>query len=66
MLLSQDINGILLPVVLIFMLLLINNKRLMGRYVNGRVYNILAWTTTIAVIMLTVLLLVTSIFPGLL
>jgi NRAMP (natural resistance-associated macrophage protein)-like metal ion transporter len=66
MLLSQDVNGILLPVVLIFMLLLINNKRLMGRHVNGRVYNFLAWTTTVAIIILTILLLVTSVFPGLL
>ncbi len=66
MLLSQDINGILLPVVLIFMLLLINNKRLMGRHVNGPVYNFLAWTTAVAVITLTILLLLTSVFPGLL
>ncbi len=66
MLLSQDVNGILLPVVLIFMLALINNKRLMGKYVNGRVYNFLAWTTTVALIILTGLLVVTSIFPGLL
>jgi Mn2+/Fe2+ NRAMP family transporter len=65
MLLSQDINGILLPVVLVFMLLLINNKRLMGRYVNGPVYNFLAWATTVAIIILTLLLLVTSFFPGL-
>jgi len=66
MLLSQDINGILLPAILIFMLLLVNNKRLMGRHVNGPVYNVLAWTTAIAVIVLTVLLLITSLFPGLL
>lgn len=66
MLLSQDVNGILLPVVLIFMLALINNKRLMGKYVNGRVYNFLAWTTTVALIILTGLLVVTSVFPGLL
>lgn len=66
MLLSQDINGILLPAILIFMLLLVNNKRLMGRHVNGPVYNLLAWTTAIAVIILTVLLLITSLFPGLL
>ncbi|MDO9066758.1 MAG: divalent metal cation transporter, partial [Chloroflexota bacterium] len=65
MLLSQDVNGILLPVVLIFMLALINNKRLMGKYVNGRVYNFLAWTTTVALIILTGLLVVTSVFPGL-
>ena len=47
MLVSQDVNGILVPVVLIFMLMLINDRRLMGKYVNGRVYNVLAWATTI-------------------
>jgi NRAMP (natural resistance-associated macrophage protein)-like metal ion transporter len=66
MLLSQDVNGILLPVVLIFMLALINNRRIMGNYVNGRVYNVLAWATTIAVIVLTVMLIVSTVFPGLL
>jgi Mn2+/Fe2+ NRAMP family transporter len=66
MLVSQDVNGILVPVVLVFMLVLINNRRLMGKHVNGRVYNVLAWTTTAAIIVLTGLLIVTSIFPGLL
>lgn len=66
MLLSQDVNGILLPVILIFMLVLINKPRLMGKYVNGRVYNVLAWATTIAVILLTVLLIISTVFPGLL
>jgi Mn2+/Fe2+ NRAMP family transporter len=66
MLLSQGVNGILLPVVLIFMLALINNKRLMGKYVNGRVFNFLAWATTIALIFLTGLLVITTVYPGLL
>ena len=42
MLISQATNGILLPFVLIFMLLLVNNKRLMGEYTNSKLYNILA------------------------
>lgn len=63
MLISQDINGILLPVVLIFMLKLINNKRIMGEYVNNRIYNTIAWVTAIGVILLTLALVVTSIFP---
>jgi Mn2+/Fe2+ NRAMP family transporter len=66
MVMSQVLNGMLLPVILIFMLLLINNKKLMGKYVNSRVYNYLAWGTTIAMTLLTVVLIVTSIFPGLL
>lgn len=66
MLLSQDVNGILLPVILIFMLLLVNNKRIMGKYTNGPVFNTVAWVTVVGVILLTVLLLILSAFPGLL
>ena len=43
MLVSQVINGILLPFVLIFILLLVNNRELMGEHVNGRLYNGLSW-----------------------
>jgi len=43
MIFSQTLNGVLLPVILIVMLLLINNKRLMGKNVNGRIFNFLAW-----------------------
>jgi len=63
---SQTLNGVLLPVILIVMLLLINDKRLMGKYVNGKIFNILAWGTVIILIALTGILVVTSIFPGLL
>lgn len=58
---SQMINGVLLPILLIFILLLVNNRHLMGRYVNGRVYNILSWAMAIIVIALTVALLVMQI-----
>jgi Mn2+/Fe2+ NRAMP family transporter len=51
--LSQVVNGIVLPFVLIFMLLLINKKELMGRYVNTRAFNIIAWATTVVMIGLT-------------
>jgi NRAMP (natural resistance-associated macrophage protein)-like metal ion transporter len=47
---SQVINGILLPFVLIFMLLLINDKRIMGSYVNGLLMNIVSWTTVVILI----------------
>jgi Mn2+/Fe2+ NRAMP family transporter len=66
MMASQTLNGVLLPVILIVMLRLINDKRLMGKYVNGRVFNIVAWGMVIALIILTMILVVTSIFPGLL
>jgi NRAMP (natural resistance-associated macrophage protein)-like metal ion transporter len=52
--LSQVVNGIVLPFVLIFMLLLVNKKELMGEHVNSRFYNIVAWTTVIIMIVLTI------------
>lgn len=65
MLASQTLNGVLLPVILVVMLQLINDKRLMGRFVNGRVFNILAWATVAVLIALTVILVITSVFnPG--
>ena len=55
--LSQVLNGVLLPVVLIFMLKLINKHELMGQYTNSRWFNIVAWATSIIVIGLTAVLL---------
>jgi Mn2+/Fe2+ NRAMP family transporter len=52
--LSQVVNGVVLPFVLIFMLLLINKKELMGEYVNTSLFNIVAWATTVIMIGLTV------------
>jgi NRAMP (natural resistance-associated macrophage protein)-like metal ion transporter len=52
--LSQVVNGIVLPFVLIFMLLLINKKELMGEYVNSHAFNIVAWVTTVVMIGLTI------------
>jgi NRAMP (natural resistance-associated macrophage protein)-like metal ion transporter len=66
MLLSQVINGILLPVILIFMLLLINDKTLMGRYTNSQTFNAISWATVVSLIGLTLILLVTSVKPLLL
>jgi NRAMP (natural resistance-associated macrophage protein)-like metal ion transporter len=48
--LSQVVNGIVLPFVLIFMLILVNKKDLMGAYVNSRLFNAVAWLTTIVMI----------------
>jgi len=58
---SQVINGMVLPAVLIFMLLLINDKKLMMGYRNGPVFNIIAWTTTLVMISFTLILLIQSI-----
>jgi NRAMP (natural resistance-associated macrophage protein)-like metal ion transporter len=52
--LSQVVNGVVLPFVLIFMLLLINKKDLMGEYINSRLFNVIAWATTVVMIVLTV------------
>ncbi|HUJ26143.1 MAG TPA: Nramp family divalent metal transporter, partial [Myxococcales bacterium] len=57
MLLSQTANGVLLPFILIFMLLLAQDERLMGRYRNGRWLNAVAWLTATALIVLTGLML---------
>jgi Mn2+/Fe2+ NRAMP family transporter len=57
------VNGILLPVVLIFILLLVNRPEVMGKHVNGRIYNLVSWATTAGIILLTILLLVTTLFP---
>jgi Mn2+/Fe2+ NRAMP family transporter len=56
MLISQTFNGVLLPVILVTMLLLINDKRLMGKFTNGRIFNILAWVTAIILIVLAIFL----------
>ena len=62
---SQVLNGVLLPVVLVLMLLLINNKRLMGKWTNGPVFNAIAWATVTIVAVLTVVSVIQSIFPQL-
>jgi Mn2+/Fe2+ NRAMP family transporter len=58
--LSQVVNGCLLPFILIYMLLLVNKSDLMGRYVNSRTFNVIAWTTTAVMILLTVAMLATT------
>jgi Mn2+/Fe2+ NRAMP family transporter len=57
---SQVINGILLPVILIFMLLLINDKRIMGNYVNGRLMNIVSWATVVILNCLSVAMVISA------
>ncbi len=52
--LSQAINGIAIPFVLIFMLLLVNKKDLMGGHTNSRFYNIVSWVTTVVLVALTI------------
>ncbi len=60
--LSQVANGILLPFILVFMLLLVNRKRLMGAYTNSRTFNGIAWITVVVMILLTLALVVSQVF----
>jgi len=65
LLVVQVVNGVLLPVLLIFIIRLVNKRAVMRRYTNGRVYNAVAWTTVVAVAGLSVLMVLTTILPSL-
>ena len=64
MVLSQVVNGVVLPFVLVFMLLLINDRELMGEHVNSRRFNIIAWVTVAVMIVLTLAMVATQIRAG--
>jgi NRAMP (natural resistance-associated macrophage protein)-like metal ion transporter len=66
LLVTQVINGLLLPFVLFAILKLVNNRELMGRYVNGPLYNLAAWLTAIVVTLLSLLYILSTLFPNLL
>jgi Mn2+/Fe2+ NRAMP family transporter len=55
-LMSQVINGILLPFVLIFMILIVNKKRVMKEWVNSGWYNTVAWASVVLMVALTLVL----------
>jgi Mn2+/Fe2+ NRAMP family transporter len=58
MVLSQVVNGIMLPFVLVFMLLLTNDRELMGEHVNSRPFNLIAWITVGVMISLSIALII--------
>lgn len=62
-LVSQEINGLILAAILIFMMVLVNDRRIMGRYVNGPVVNLVGGATVALLVVLIGLLLVSSV-PG--
>lgn len=64
MLISQDLNGILLPIILIYLMKIVNDSSIMGKYVNKPIFNVIAWVTIIALIILTMLLVFFSFFPS--
>jgi NRAMP (natural resistance-associated macrophage protein)-like metal ion transporter len=59
---SQVINGLMLPVVLVCMILLVNNKKIMGHYVNKPLNNVIGWSTIIVLISLSFTLLILPLF----
>jgi Mn2+/Fe2+ NRAMP family transporter len=60
MVLSQVVNGVVLPFVLFFMLMLVNDRELMGEYVNTRAYNVVAWVTVGVMVVLTLAMFITQ------
>ena len=60
---SQIVSGVLLPFLLVFMLILVNKKNLMGVHVNNRAFNVIAWTTAVAVGAITLLSVYQSVAP---
>jgi NRAMP (natural resistance-associated macrophage protein)-like metal ion transporter len=58
----QDLNAAMVPILLVFIILLVNNRRLMGRHVNTLGFNLIAWITVVLVTILIVLLLLSTIF----
>jgi NRAMP (natural resistance-associated macrophage protein)-like metal ion transporter len=65
MFISQVVNGAVLPFVLFFMIMLINDRKLMGDYVNGPLFNIIAWFTVLIMIILTLIMTIDMAMPGL-
>ncbi len=63
-LISQVLNGVLLPVVLIFMVRLVNRKDLMGEWTNSRFYNIVTWASVVLLIGLALVLAGISVRQG--
>lgn len=66
LLVTQVLNGLLLPIILFAILRLVNDRELMGPYANGPIYNLGAWTTAIIVTAVSLLFALTTLFPKLL
>ncbi len=62
MIFSQTLNGLLIPVILVVMLILINDRRIMGKFVNGRWFNRVAWINAVILILLALILVGISFF----
>ena len=64
LLVTQVINGLLLPIILFAVLRLVNDRELMGTHVNGPLYNVAAWLTAIVVTILSLLFIFITLFPN--
>jgi Mn2+/Fe2+ NRAMP family transporter len=63
-LVAQVINGVLLPILLVFILRLVNDQRIMGPYVNSRTQNIIAWGTAILLSLLSTVMILSVLLPA--
>ncbi|MGH2484589.1 MAG: NRAMP family divalent metal transporter, partial [Ktedonobacterales bacterium] len=63
MVVVQVINGVLLPILLVFILRLVNDRSIMGKYVNGRVNNVIAWGTTVTLTGLCIVMIASILLP---
>lgn len=63
MLISQTINGVLLPIIVTCMLMIIKDRDIMGNYVNGDKYQVVAWICVVILYVLDLWLVISSIFP---
>ncbi|MBF6592031.1 MAG: divalent metal cation transporter, partial [Ktedonobacterales bacterium] len=62
---AQVINGMLLPILLVFILRLVNDRRIMGAYINGRVQNIIAGGTAVLLSLLSAVMIASVVLPSL-
>ncbi|MGB9715256.1 MAG: Nramp family divalent metal transporter [Thermodesulfovibrionales bacterium] len=63
MVLASFLNGLLLPIVLVYAISLVNNRSIMGDYINPKGYNYISWGTVIVLIVLTVFIVITTVIP---
>lgn len=60
---AQVINGVLLPILLIFIVRLVNDRNIMGKYVNGRVNNVIAYATVGLLSALSIIMIISVVLP---
>ncbi len=66
LLVSQVINGVALPVILFALIYLVNNKKVMGEYTNSHSMNIVTWFGSVLLVVITILMVATTVFPSVL